>query len=456
MDRDDADAAAARHFGEEVERVKDSGVLGRSDPLNRLFAYLAERTAADASPREIDIACDVLGRSDTFDVSQDATVRVYIHRLRGKLDSFYDARPAGAPRLLVPRGEYRLVLQPAAEPDRAIAPPEDAPARPAEPAGAVVPQEGSVAPRGWSGGRRIVIGLLGLALLAGGGIGFLAGQRSADAPPEIATTSVWSPILGSGRLTFVVLGDYYIFGETAGSYEIQRLVREFSINSPADLDRYIMSHPDEAARFADLDLHYLPLSAAPALGNLLPAMTDAKARGVGRTGVTTISQISPEVVKGSNVVYVGYLSGLGLLRDLLFPVSSFAVGATYDEIVDRRTGKHYQANWSSSTRSASPHLDYAYLASLRGPTGNRIIIVSGTRDAGVVQASEAAIDPALLRAFERKAGSDSFEVLYEVRTLGHVNVGSRLIAVRALAPSGTAAPAGPGAPSFPDEAKRAR
>jgi hypothetical protein len=455
MDRDDAGAAAARHFGEEVERVKASGVLGRSDPLNRLFAYLAERTAADASPREIDIACDVLGRSDTFDVSQDATVRVYIHRLRGKLDGFYDARPAGAPRLVVPRGEYRLVLQPAAEPNAVIVLPEGAlPAAPAELA--PVPPEVSPSPQRWSGRRRISAALLALALVAGPAIGFLAGQSSADAPSEIAKTAVWAPILASGRLTFVVLGDYYIFGETAGSYEIQRLVREFSINSPADLDQYIMRHPDEAVRFADLDLHYLPLSAAPALGNLLPAMTGAKARGVGRAGVTTISQISPEVVKGSNVVYVGYLSGLGLLRDLLFPVSSFTVGATYDEIVDRRTGKRYQANWSSSTRNASPHLDYAYLASLRGPTGNRIIIVSGTRDAGVVQSSEAAIDPALIRAFESKAGSDTFEVLYEVRTLGHVNVGSKLIAVRALGAGGVSAPAAPAAPRFPDEAKPPR
>jgi hypothetical protein len=433
MDSDDADAAAARRFGEEVERVKDSGVLGRSDPLNRLFAYLAERTSAHASPREIDIACDVLGRSDTFDVSQDATVRVYIHRLRGKLDSFYESRAPGGPRLLIPRGEYRLVLQPAAAPELAIVPPEEAPV----PVPALAPPELPSPPRPWSRRRRIVAALLAIALVAGPAIGFLAGQRSAEAPPEIATTSVWAPILASARLTFVVLGDYYMFGETAGSAEIRRLVRDLSINSPTELDQYIMRHPDEAVRFADVDLHYLPLSAAPALGNLLPAMTGARGRGVGRAGVTTISQISPEVVKGSNVVYIGYLSGLGLLRDLLFPVSSFAMGATNDEIVDRRTGKRYQANWSS-TRNASPHLDYAYLASLRGPTGNRIIIVSGTRDAGVVQASETAIDPALLRGFEAKARSDSFEALYEVRTLGHVNVGSRLIAVRALAPTGAA------------------
>lgn len=445
------DAGAAMRFSAEVERVKGSGMLGRSDPLNRLFAYLAERSGAVEAPKEIDIALEVFGRTDTFDVSQDASVRVYIHRLRGKLDSFYDGAAEASDRLLIPRGEYRLVLQggtkPAALP--AVTAEQQLPAVPYE---APVPTSPTTKRR-WRG---LLAGALLLAMAAAGGAGYLVGRQADSAPLEIANTSVWAPILKSPRMTFVVLGDYYIFGETSGSFDVQRLVREFAINSPADLDQYIMSHPERSLRVADLDLHYLPLSAAPALGNILPAMTDRRRSGVGRAGVTTISQIAPDVVKTSNVVYVGYLSGLGLLRDILFPISSFSIGATYDEIVDRRTGRRYTAQWSSSARNARTHLDYGYLASLNGPTGNRIIIVSGTRDAGVVQASEAAINPALLRDLANKAGSDSFEVLYEVRTIGHVNVGSRPVAIRPLSPSGGVLPIpGGDAERFPDDVRKA-
>ena len=64
------------------------------------------------------IAVDVFGKPEHFDVSQDATVRVYIHRLRRKLAEFYDGEHAEtATRLVIPKGEYRITTG-----DRAIEP----------------------------------------------------------------------------------------------------------------------------------------------------------------------------------------------------------------------------------------------------------------------------------------------------------------------------------------------
>src|SRR5277367_5390544 len=102
------DAAAALRF--EVERVQRSGVLGEAR-LRRLFDYLAERTVVGDSPKEIAIAIDVFGKSADFDVSSDALVRVYIHKLRKTLDDFYAPAPGEAGAVLhIPRGEYRLKL----------------------------------------------------------------------------------------------------------------------------------------------------------------------------------------------------------------------------------------------------------------------------------------------------------------------------------------------------------
>ncbi|MGP2637003.1 hypothetical protein ACTVT4_13680, partial [Staphylococcus aureus] len=42
--------------------------------------------------------------------AQDASVRVYIYRLRKKLDEYYALRPPAESRLFIPRGEYRLAL----------------------------------------------------------------------------------------------------------------------------------------------------------------------------------------------------------------------------------------------------------------------------------------------------------------------------------------------------------
>ena len=92
----------------EVNRVQVSGVLGEAR-LRRMFDYLAEKSLAGQSPKEIAIAMDVFGKSPDFDVSQDALVRVYIHKLRKALDDTIRLDASrGSSELHIPRGEYRL------------------------------------------------------------------------------------------------------------------------------------------------------------------------------------------------------------------------------------------------------------------------------------------------------------------------------------------------------------
>src|SRR6202789_1478533 len=87
----------------EVNRVQASGVLGEAR-LRRMFDYLADKSLAGQAPKEIAIAIDVFGKSPDFDVSQDALVRVYIHKLRKALEEFYGSagNPGGA-ELHIPR-----------------------------------------------------------------------------------------------------------------------------------------------------------------------------------------------------------------------------------------------------------------------------------------------------------------------------------------------------------------
>ena len=94
----------------EAKRVRDSGDLGRSEPLIRLFDFLVERSLDGRIPREIEIAQDVFDKTNDFDGMLDASVRVYIHRLRRKLAEHY-ARAQGDPDWIsIPLGEYRVVL----------------------------------------------------------------------------------------------------------------------------------------------------------------------------------------------------------------------------------------------------------------------------------------------------------------------------------------------------------
>ena len=101
---------------EAAARVRAQSGLGRSDRLDKLFDYILQRTLLGEAPKEIEIAADVFGKTGA-DVIIDASVRVYAHRLRRKLEDFY-AGPGRdeADRLTLPKGEYRFRLGEQADP----------------------------------------------------------------------------------------------------------------------------------------------------------------------------------------------------------------------------------------------------------------------------------------------------------------------------------------------------
>jgi hypothetical protein len=70
--------------------------------------------------------------------------------------------------------------------------------------------------------------------------------------------------------------------------------------------------------------------------------------------------------------------------------------------------------------------DYGYLAAFRGPAGNRVVVVAGNRDIGVMQTAEIAADPRALAALKPQAGRP-VEALYEVDGVGRTNVGARAV-----------------------------
>jgi hypothetical protein len=236
-------------------------------------------------------------------------------------------------------------------------------------------------------------------------------------------------MLHDERTIFLVVGDYYIFGETDDTMEVKRLVREFGINSPQDLDHHLKLHPDLADRYMDLELAYLPTAAAYALRDLMPVLASANKR----VRVVTMSQLNPAVIKSADVVYVGYLSGLGMLRDIVFPGSRLSFGESYDEIVDRKTQKRYVSQAGAPYRGESKIHDYGYFATFTGPTGNRIVIIAGTRDVAAMHMAETVTSPRTLETLVKSAGTaPAFEALYEVYGMDRLNLDGKLLLTSAL------------------------
>lgn len=414
-----SDSAPFDRIDRHAERIRASEVLGRSDQLRRLFDYLVECSRTGKIPKESVIAVEVFGRGTDFDVSQDAAVRVYIHKLRRKFEEFYAEHPElGPERLTIPKGEYRLILEQPA-PESAL------------PASAAP----TLARNPW---RTVALGSIAALVAVAVGAGLWLRHFNGRQFAGISDNPVWTRLLHDTRPITVVLGDYYIFAETDELSQPQRFVREFSINSRSDLDQYLMEHPQMADKYMDAQLSYLPTSSAHVMADIMPllASTHRPVR------VTMMSELEPQALKSTDVVYVGYLSGLGMLADATFSGSRFSVGSSYDELLDGKTKTRYVSQ--AGDRYARPqdesgpttYREYSLIAGFEGPSGNQMLVIAGMRDVGLMQAGEALTGASSLEQLSQHLPEGPFEALYEVTGINSTNVASRLLITSARKPVG--------------------
>jgi hypothetical protein len=312
---------------------------------------------------------------------------------------------------VIARGEYRLTLEPNDE--------------------AVSKESASVpatTPKGQlSLKKKWLIGALAVSLLINIVLASVGHFRHSPIDADIArvrTNPIWSKILSDDLPVVIVVGDYYIFGETDDSMNVTRMIREFAINSRRELEEYGQNHPEVADKYMDLGLTYLPTSVAPALRQLMPVLDGAGKR----VRIVLASEMTPDLLTRADIVYVGYLSGLGMLRRVVFAGSQFAIGDTYDELIDRKSGRHYVSQSSSLWRGDPSYRDYGYFSTFAGSNGNRVVVIAGTRDVALENTAEATTRSESIGRLTGHAGDHlDFEALYEVYGMEGTNVDSKLL-----------------------------
>ncbi len=418
---------------EQTTKIVQSGALGRSRSYARLLEFLVDSAVNGRTPKELEIAMEVFGRGSDFDPSQDSMVRVYAHNLRQKLEHFYATTGRNEPKqLALARGEYRISLTEIEAAQQAEeAPPVAAPVPLLPPAAMVEPVAKPVA-RWRVAAAAALMRAIGIAIGAG-----LVLQQ-VPAPPAaaaVATSPIWADMLDDDLPILLVVGDYYIYGELDDHGDVARLVRNFDVGSSRELDELMKNDSSLLARYLDLDLTYLPTGSAYALLEVLRVLyTSAKP-----VRVVSMSEMNEADMKSSHVIYVGYLSALDKLEDFVFASSSLAIGYTYDELRNTDTGELYtsEAGMPEVNRN---YRDYAFISTFPGPGGNQLMIVAGTRDAGLMQAAHALADPMFVQSIEEMRpdsakpatpangkGPPSFEMLYEVTGYGRTNLDAMLV-----------------------------
>ena len=388
-------------FLAELARIRGSGTLSDSGRLRELFDYFAARGSGAPSASQADIADSVFGQADTE--GDDATVRVYVHRLRKRLEEFYAAagEGPGGTRLVLPAGTYalRLADQGAGATAGRAAPPD----------------------RKWWA--------IGFALAAALVATFLLGRAlpsAGDAPPANA---FWRPFVESDRPIVVVVGDYYMFGEIDPvEPEQSRLIRDFRVNSPMDLAGLQEAEPERYGNAEDVGLTYLPFATAYGLREIMPIL----ARNGRAVTVVAASELNPDAIREANIVYIGLIGALGPLEDTAFNGSGFEVGESYDELLDTASGKTYTSD--EARRLAAPvfYRDYGYVTRFRAPGGSLVAVVAGARETalrGLGPIITGATLPDQLADLAEDTGS-GMEALFQVTGQQGADLSDRLLVAR--------------------------
>jgi hypothetical protein len=409
-----------------VLNIENSGALGRSNLYIDLLRYLCETHITGTVPKEVVIAIDVMGKDADFDVKNDSVVRVYMHKLRQKLETYYQRQGKDEQyKLVIPKGRYALLViarQPGIDKK-----PE---------------QSKSLEPRLPQKIAYLTGSLILFSVLLAANLIYRLNEPS-HPPVELSDLTaitenpIWAPLLADDEPIMLVVGDFYIFGEHRPRGEPDRLVREYHINTPKDLERHVAvsNASNKPVNYYNLDLSYIPRATAFVLKDILPVLAAA---GKSVT-VRMSSNIKGADLKSQHILYIGYISAMGELQSFAFQASKFAIGSSFDELVHIESGESHTSEEFVSANNRDAFYDYGMLSSFPMLDGHQMMFISGTRDTGLMHMAQIVSERRYLQTITQSLSTSdqasrplAFEALYRVIGYDGLNFDAKQIHVGEL------------------------
>lgn len=416
MERRDSDL-----LRKHAEKIIDSGQLGKSELYPKLLLYLIETSLEGEIPKEIDIALDVFGKDESFNVHEDSIVRVYVHSLRAKLEDYY--REAGRDdeiRIEIPKGGYRVTAVRHEQTEEIAKSLDTPPVEPSEP-----PRRR----RTWVYG--VVAAVLAISVLGNLYWVLRPDERPADSVSTVGKTFIWAGLLKDQRPITIVLGDLFFFTEQDPELGRQRYIGDVPINSREALRVFLKDHPDRASLLGPFDTTLLTKGTAYGLAAIMPIL-EARNRNV---TVTILDELDIEDIRKNDIIFIGPLHRLGPLAEIYNPLSRYVYQRDKNRLVDKTTGK------VSTARNPLAHdgVDYGMFAEFRGPEGNQILVFgSVASDIGLLQIVRSMTSVTELNRLKDMLKANdvgppmSFEALFSATGYGRTDLTANVIEVHPL------------------------
>jgi len=362
-----------------LETILNSSEFKDSATYRELLAYLFKATQRNETPKEMTIAQDVFGKKE-FDNEKDASIRVYVYNLRKKLDSYYLREGKNSKiRISIPKGHYLL----------SFSENESAKLRPATK-------------------HLILINLFFIIIVIIANL-FLwqrhTSQETRDIQP-LNNNLIWGDILKSDLPTLIVIGDYFLYQDSASIYNY--FIRNPQINNDQDFQNLISETPSQRDQFQNTNLTFLGIYTIWCFNDIIHPLVRSNVS----VDLRLASNLQWRDFQNNNIIFIGALKTLRIMKTYLsnlnFDYQVYPNTLFYN---DPQNGNTYNYHGPKNEESGFVK-DYAVVAKLPGPNKNTIMVFSSTHDIGHMSVVESFTNPEYLQQFEEDYLIGEKDVVY--------------------------------------------
>ncbi len=399
----------------QVDRILQSRTFRNAEVLRHLLGYLAEKSL-DGTRDDVTehiIGVEALGKAETYDPRQDATVRMHIARMRQKLGDYYRLEGVSDPIAAeIPKGRFRITFE-----YRMPAP---------SPAPSPTLEVNNRRPR-----REIVL-LYSLVLAACCAIFFIiefwraerldrvsSGEPAALTP---ALRELWGPLLAPDRRLVVCVGTP-LFVNVPGF----GVVHEPSTIDWGDVsDSRGLAALEAAARGGVREPSYAYTEVGTATGAFLLGQFLAPRKKDVR--ITRANLMSWPEIAADNVIFLGSSAGIRQADDIPMD-AQFVLDQTGVENLTPHKGEPAFLHDHPPDRSGGANQTYALISRVPAMNGpGAILMLFGNQTPSVVGGVQAFTNPSLAQALVSHLHNASgavpryFQVVLSIKAMDDVPV----------------------------------
>ncbi|MGJ8691403.1 MAG: hypothetical protein ACSHW0_02865 [Thalassotalea sp.] len=375
----------------EASRLLATRQFVKSAILTRLLTYLVTCTLKNEVPKEISIGVEVFDKDTNYDPANDSLVRVYIHKLRSKIDAIYQAQDKHEKlRLSIPKGGYQVILEPfndAAKNDERIS----------------FTNLINISERTWLS--------IGLSFFLFVSIAMHLVQYINKPKLSDTASQLWSDFAQNGKKTYIVLGDLYLFHYRESSSDTRLLARNTQVNSDQALHKWLAENPQNSGKITPTSNRFLMQSSAYTLKKI----TDMLDKNTVQYTITTLSDLAPKALRDVNIIYLGMYKSMGLLNNYFEKSNYICEGECYNTLID-----HNGTRYKTFGAVDGEHIDYGMAVKMTRDNGAHALFLAGFSDTGIMQATRAVTNEESIKLLQQALSTenilleDDFDVLFEV------------------------------------------